>query len=59
MSRSTRNPVAFSGIKGNQLFSGEDFNDYSLPIDILIFLNHFPWNFYVSPSYFNSIKPKV
>ena len=37
MSRSTRHPAAFSGIKGNQLFYGEDLNDYSLAIDILIF----------------------
>ena len=37
MSRSTRNPAVFSGIKYNQLFYGEDLNDYSLAIDILIF----------------------
>ena len=59
MSRSTRNPAAFSGIKGNQLFYGEDLKDYSLAIDISIFLNHFSFEFLRFSILFKSIKPKV
>lgn len=59
MSRSTRNPAVFSGIKYNQLFYGEDLNDYSLAIDILIFLNHFSFEFLRLSISFKSIKSKV
>ena len=59
MSRSTRNPAAFSGVKGNQLFYGEDLNDYSLAIDISIFLNHFSFEFLRFSILFKSIKSKV
>ena len=59
MSRSTRNPAAFPGIKGNQLFYGEDLDYYSLAIDILIFLNHFSFEFLRFSISFKSIKSKV
>ena len=59
MSRSTRNSAVFSGMKYNQLFYGEDLNDYSLAIDILISLNHFSFEFLRFSISFKSIKSKV